>query len=107
MAGADSPAQKALKKVYAQLCRDLVPGNIYNDLFSKGYLSTPQFEKIRGLVSRTEDSVASEEILLAMMKRSDEDIVTFCQLLYSVSNLRECGQLLLNGKRTPTSLRIG
>ena len=97
MADAYTPAQRALKKVYGQLCRDLVPGNVYNDLFSKDYLSIPQLERIRGLVDRKEDGRASEEILLAMMKRSDEDIVTFCQLLYD-SKLRKCGQVLLDGK---------
>lgn len=97
MAGADSPAQRALKKVYGQLCRDLVPGNVYNDLFSKDYLSMPQLQRIRGLVNQKEECTASEEILLAMMKRSDEDIVAFCQLLYD-SKLRKCGQVLLNGK---------
>ena len=96
-AGANSPAQRALKKVYAQLCRDLVPGNVYNDLFSKDYLSVRQLEKIRGLVDHKEECKASEEILLAMMKRSDGDIVNFCRFLYD-SKLRKCGQILLNGK---------
>ena len=97
MAGAETPAQRALKKVYGQLYRDLVPGNVYSDLFSKDFLSIPQLESIRGFVNHKEECKASEEILLAMMKRSDEDIVTFCQLLYD-SKLRKCGQVLFNGK---------
>ena len=100
MAGADTPAQKALRKVYTQLVRDLVPGNVYNDLFSKGYLSTVQLEEIRSFASQKKESKANEEVLLAMMKRSDDGIVTFCQLLYE-AKLRKCGQLLLNGKRLP------
>ena len=100
MAGADTPAQKALRKVYGQLVRDLVPGNVYNDLFSKGYVSTVQLEEIQSSANQKKDSKANEEILSAMMKRSDDDIVTFCQLLFK-TKLKKCGKLLLDGKRPP------
>ena len=97
MAGSETPAQKALRTATADLARSLVPGNIYNDLFSMGYLSTPQLELVQGLVDQKKQSRANEEIVMAMLKRSDREIVAFCNLLYK-RQLRVSGQVLLQGK---------
>ena len=97
MTASETPAQKALRKANAQLVRDLVPGDTYNDLFSMGYLSAPQLEEIRGLADQKKHSRANEEIVSAMMKRSDAEIVAFCELLYKKQQ-RKCGEALLKGK---------
>lgn len=97
MAGTETPAQKALTNATAHLVSSLVPGNIYNDLFSMRYLSIPQLEQIQGFVDQKKQSRANEEIVMAMLKRSDPEIVNFCDLLYK-RQLRNCGEVLLQGK---------
>ena len=87
----DEPAEEALRAVYGKLVEKLHPStSLLEDLVGNVILTQAELEDTK---SQTTSREKNDILLTAMMRKCEEEIVLFCQLLFKHGQ-RNCGMIL-------------
>ena len=90
----DEPAKEALRAAYGKLVEDLHSSTpLLEDLVGNDILTQAELEDT---TSQTTSREKNDILLTAMMRKREEDIVLFCQLLFKHGQ-RKCGMILESG----------
>ena len=87
----NEPAEEALRAVYGKLVEKLHPStSLLEDLVGNVILTQAELEDTK---SQTTSREKNDILLTAMMRKCEEEIVLFCQLLFKHGQ-RNCGMIL-------------
>ena len=87
----DEPAKEALRAAYGKLVEKLHSSTpLLEDLLGNGILTKAELEDTK---SQTTIKEKNDILLTAMMRKREEDIVLFCQLLFKHGQSK-CGKRL-------------
>ena len=87
----DEPAEEAWRAVYGKLVKKLHCSTpLLEDLVGNGLLTQAELEDTK---SRKEPMGKNDVLLTAMMRKCEEEIVLFCQLLFKHGQTT-CGKML-------------
>ena len=90
---ADEPALEALLEVYGNLTAKIHSPLLLEHLLSSKLLTEVEYETAK---SKETSYDKNTEVLSAMRRRTQKEIVQFCQLLFTC-NQSNCGRILLAG----------
>lgn len=92
-AGSSSSFSEAIIDVYETLTENLEPQNLLGSLYQERIITNTEMDRIKAasVVYRQND-----ELLSAVRRRSDKDILRFCQIL--LRKQKHCGMALKGGK---------
>ena len=90
---ANEPALEALREAYGDLTAKLHSPLLLEHLFSSKLLTDIEYETAKSKESSYDKNT---EVLSAMRRRTQKEIVQFCQLLFTC-NQSNCGRILLAG----------
>ena len=87
------PSQEALRDVYGDLTDKLHSPSLVEHLYAARILTVVEYETIN---SRGSNHDKNTEVLAAMRRRSQNEVLQFCQLLFT-HNQQNCGRIMLAG----------
>ena len=87
------PPQEALRDVYGDLTDKLHSPSLVEHLYAARILTVVEYETIN---SRGSNYDKNTEVLAAMRRRSQNEVLQFCQLLFT-HNQHNCGRIMLAG----------
>ena len=90
---ANEPALKALREAYGDLTAKIHSSLLLEHLLSSELLTEVEYETAKSKESGYDKNT---EVLSAMRRRTQKEIVQFCQLLFKC-NQSNCGRILLAG----------
>ena len=88
-----APEYKALQDAFEQLQKKISPGGIVGALYARNLLLFNEVDTIR---SKPVNVEKNEELLLAMCRRSPDQVLQFCQFL--LEEQYHCGEILQKGR---------
>ena len=86
-------ASEALRDVYGELTKTLHSSSLLEDLYSARLLTDAEYETIKSKGSNHDQNVG---VLAAVRRRSEKDVLQFCQLLFKRKQ-HNCGNILFTG----------
>ena len=87
------PSQEALRDVYGDLTDKLHSPSLVEHLYAARILTVVEYETIN---SRGSNHAKNTEVLAAMRRRSQNEVLQFCQFLFT-HNQHNCGRIVFAG----------